>query len=194
MPAIVRKWSNEGEQHHNEADDDGWRQENQEVRRRRVRIQALVFLFKKNTLFETETYLAATASSTSHLSFENRALGLFSCLDTVLQGLDLGSKLDIELFALSRAAELVGGALNAGTDRGGSVGVDRCQHDAEVVSVVWEDAKSEKGGVARVGRWHRKAADPSGAELEHEVGKVEVAMRTTNDDWGRSKECKASCK
>ena len=46
MPAIVRKWSNEGEQHHNEADDDGWRQKNQKVRRR-VRIQALVFLLKK---------------------------------------------------------------------------------------------------------------------------------------------------
>lgn len=92
-------------------------------------------MFSQKHFSRCDAYLAATASSTSHLSLENGTLGLLSGLGTVLQGLDLGSKLDIELLALGRTAELVGGALKAGADRRGCVGVDGSQHDAEAEAV-----------------------------------------------------------
>lgn len=99
-----------------------------------LEIRVYDFLFEMFFLSECEAYLTATAGSTSHLSFQDRTLGLFSGLGTVLQGLDLSSQLDIELLALSRTAELVGGALKPRANRRRGVGVDRSQHNAEVIA------------------------------------------------------------
>lgn len=54
----------------------------------------------KNDREQWKAYLATTTSSTGHLTLEDRSLGLFPCLGALLQGLDLGSKFDIELLAL----------------------------------------------------------------------------------------------